>query len=91
VRIDGNPSISRQVVPEASGAARQASPAPRAQGQPEGVELLSSQQARVDRAAAVPEIDEKAVAEARELIRTGRLDTPEAIRGAAEAILDRGV
>ena len=37
------------------------------------------------------EIDEQAVAEARKLLRSGRLDTPEAARRAAEALINLGI
>jgi hypothetical protein len=80
-----------RVVSEAGSAAAKAlRPTPREGPDAEGVELLSSQQAHVDQAAAAPEIDEQAVAAARELIRTGQLDTPDAIRRAADAILRFG-
>jgi hypothetical protein len=42
------------------------------------------------RAPGVAEIDLAAIAEARRLLQAGHLDTPEAARRAAEALLDRG-
>jgi len=43
------------------------------------------------RAAGTAEVNPQAVAEARKLLESGQLDTPEAVRRAAEAILTRGV
>ena len=91
MRIDGTHGMDPRAVPESAAAAgKPVRPAPREGKDPQGVELLSSQQAYVDQAAAAEEIDQKAVAEARELIRTGQLDTPEALRRAAEALLKFG-
>ncbi len=42
------------------------------------------------RAPAVAEMDLAAIGEARRLLQAGDLDTPEAARRAAEALLDRG-
>lgn len=91
MRIDGTHGMDPRVVQETgSAAAKPLRPAPREGQEAQGVELLASQQAHVNQAAAAPEIDEQAVAAARELIRTGQLDTPEALRRAAEALLKFG-
>jgi hypothetical protein len=45
----------------------------------------------VERAAAADEVRRDAVAEARRLLATGELDTPEAAAAAAEAILTLGI
>lgn len=45
----------------------------------------------VRQAAASPEVNAQAVADARRLLQAGQLDTPEAARAAAEAILTRGL
>jgi len=47
--------------------------------------------AYVARARLAPAVRADAVAEARRLIESGELDTPEAIGRAAEAIVDRGI
>ena len=44
----------------------------------------------VQAAMGAEEVDEQAVAEARNLLRSGQLDTPEAARRAAEALLRLG-
>ena len=91
MRIDGTHGMDPRAVSESGSAeAKPLRPAPREGQEPLGVELLSSQQAYVDQAAAAPETDPQAVAAARELVRTGQLDTPEAIRRAAEALLQFG-
>lgn len=48
-------------------------------------------QALANLAASAPEIREDAVAEAKRLLESGQLSSMEAIRRAAEAILDRGI
>ena len=53
------------------------------------VERPAADKALVQKAKASPEVDLKAVAEAKRLLASGRLDTPEAIRRAAEAILSQ--
>jgi len=45
----------------------------------------------IRKAAAVEEVNVTAVNEARKLLRAGLLDTPEAVMGAAEAILSKGL
>jgi len=45
----------------------------------------------IDQAAAAPEIRSEAVAEARRLLASGELDTPEAAEAAAETILTLGI
>ncbi len=45
----------------------------------------------VQRAMAGEEIDKQAVAAAIELLRSGKLDTPESARRAAEALVDLGI
>jgi len=43
------------------------------------------------RAAGTAEVNQQAIAAARRLLESGQLDTPQAIRRAAEAILTRGI
>ena len=45
----------------------------------------------IQRAVQLNDIDTLAVAEAKEALETGRLDTPEAIQSAAENILNNGI
>jgi len=40
---------------------------------------------------AAADVDLQAVAEARDLLASGQLDTPDAARRAAQALLDRGI
>ena len=53
--------------------------------------IATAKPALVRQAAASPEVNAQAVAEARRLLQAGQLDTPEAARAVAEAILTRGV
>ncbi|MBM4019088.1 MAG: hypothetical protein FJ288_12295 [Planctomycetes bacterium] len=78
---DGTPGLAK-AGPE--GGARKADP--------NGVALSESALAALVRqAAAADEVNSGAVADARRLLESGQLDTPEAIRRAAESILNRGV
>jgi len=54
-------------------------------------ELAPSRKSLAEHAAACEEINSAAVAEARELLEAGLLDTPEAARRAAEMMIDRGL
>jgi hypothetical protein len=90
VRIDGTHGMESRPLKEPPAAPKAAAGAPQQSGAPEGVELLPSQQAYVAQAAAAEELDQQAVAAARELLRTGQLDTPEAVQRAAEALLKFG-
>ena len=56
-----------------------------------GAELVLSQQRLISEAVAAAEVRAKAVEEARNLLQTGQLDTPEAAERAAVAILERGL
>ncbi len=62
-----------------------------AAGAGKGATVLSTKSSLLRRAAATPEIDAKAVAEARRLLSEGLLDTPQAAQAAAEAIISRGL
>lgn len=53
--------------------------------------LPAEGQAYVAQAAAAPEINQSAVAEARRLLQSGQLSSPDAVRRAAEAILRNGI
>ena len=51
-------------------------------------EMISTAQPYVAQAMAGDEVNSEAVARAKQLLQTGQLDTPEAIRRAASAMLD---
>jgi hypothetical protein len=57
----------------------------------DGVEIRSKHVGLLRQAAAVDQIDQAAVAEARRLLAEAKLDTPDAARRAAEAILRLGL
>jgi hypothetical protein len=54
------------------------------------LDRASTQQPLIQAALAAEEVNVKAVEEARKALQNGELDTPEAARRAAEAILDLG-
>jgi hypothetical protein len=54
-------------------------------------DLYVAQKELIAAATAAPGINRQAVAEARELLKSGKLDTPEAAQRAAESILDQGI
>ncbi|HUT61458.1 MAG TPA: hypothetical protein VNA25_26725 [Phycisphaerae bacterium] len=93
MRVDGTHGLGPHGLPEPTGPLPKGA---RGGGQagsgdaPDTVEVRSSQNRYVRLAAEAEEVNLRTVAEARELIRAGKLDTPEAIRRAAEAILRFG-
>ena len=56
-----------------------------------GAEVISSQERLITDAGAVAEVNTQAVAEAKALLESGALDTPEAAGRAAKAMLDIGL
>lgn len=56
-----------------------------------GTQVVRSQEKLISEASAAPEIDAQAVAEARALLESGQLDTPQAADRAAQRILDLGL
>ncbi len=97
MRIDGNygldPRNIRDNTPAAPGpadAANSAKPAPQA-ADAKAAEFIESCSSYIKAALGGDEIDAAAVEQARGLIASGQLDTPEAIRRAAEAILGQGI
>ena len=64
---------------------------PRAIAAQVGVEVADSTRKYIDQAAATPAVDSSAVEEARKLLASGLLDTPEAIDRVAQAIVDKGL
>lgn len=92
VRIDGTYSVGSHKAPDEKG--------PKAPGADEkaagadsagSLEVISSQERLIAAAAAVEDVNVQAVEEARTLIASGQLDTPEAARRAAQAIVDLGL
>ena len=67
--------------------------APTPQGDPgEGLTVAANSLASyVEKVRLTPEINAQAVADARRLMEAGELDTPEAIRRAAQAMVDGGI
>jgi len=64
--------------------------ATKASGNPEAI-AGSEFQDLVRQAANVPDVNAQAVTEAKRLLKSGELSSPEAIRRAAEAMLRRGI
>jgi hypothetical protein len=93
VRIDGTYGLEPRKAAEekdakAPGAKGAAAPAPAAAG---GAQVVWSQEKLISAASAAPEIDAQAVAEARALLESGQLDTPQAAYRAAQRIVDLGL
>jgi hypothetical protein len=80
-------------LPESAALSKQAksSGAPEADLHPESSAYVPSVAPYVGKALATEEVDRQAVLQAKELLKSGELDTPEAAKRAAQAILDLGV
>jgi len=92
VRIDGvynfeSPGVSE----EKKASAKTPRHAREAKGAAGDAEVLSSMLPLIRKAADVEEVDAQAVQAARQLLQSDQLDTPEAARRAAEAILGGGI
>ncbi|RKY23863.1 MAG: hypothetical protein DRP83_08545 [Planctomycetota bacterium] len=61
------------------------------QGSGKGEQLAPGQRSLIQAALAVEDVDTAAVAEAKELLESGQLDTPEAARRAAKNMIERGL
>lgn len=94
MRIDGTHGLEPQGLPEgkpslpktpASGDAREP------ETSADGLVVSRSHEPYIHQAMAAEEINTQAVAEARRLLRSGELDTPEAARRAAETIMRLGI
>ena len=88
MRIDGTNRLAPRDLTDSASAAK----APKtglADATAAGPELCRSAESFAKQALAVDDVNKQAVAEAKELIRSGKLDTPEAIRRTAQAILDQ--
>jgi len=94
VRIDGTLGLDAQSVPEEKAAQAKdlkAGASSTASEQTSGaLEMVSSQERLIAAAAACEDLDARAIAEAKALLDSGRLDTSEAARRAAQALLDLG-
>lgn len=95
MRIDKALGYESQALKQAAASAAkqqsgQAAPAD-AQGTAEGVEVVQSNQALIQAAKGADEVNRAAVEEAKALIASGQLDTPDRIRAAAQNMVDLGM
>jgi hypothetical protein len=92
VRIEGANGAQPQGLPAGEPALPKASrPGPGGAEQPaDHAQIRPVESSYVREAAAAEQVDRTAVAEARKLLQEGKLDTPEAARRAAEALVDLG-
>lgn len=94
VRIDGTCGVEPHGAPDerVPGAAKgpQGSASEAASQQAGGLEVIPSQKHLIAAAAASEDVDARAVEEARAVLRSGQLDTPEAAARAAQALVDLG-
>lgn len=94
MRIDGTNGLPPQGTPEpAQPSQKLPRPSDSADAKVGGddLQIRSSLDPYVRAALAGEEVDEQAVAEARRLMESGQLDSPEAARRAAEALLRDGI
>ena len=91
MRIDGSHSVEPQGLPEHR-TPPSAPPPARAPSQADDVpQLERAQDAYVAKALAAPDVRPEAVEAARKALQAGELDTPQAARRTAQAMLDQGV
>ena len=93
MRIDGTSGTQPGTLPESPAFSKQAKPsvAPQTALNSESQAYVSSIAPYVAAAGATDEVDSQAVLQARQLLKSGQLDTPQAATRAAQAILDLGV
>lgn len=92
MRIDGTSGYDAyRVAGEKRAAAQGHAKAPRPTGPHAGVEVAESARKYIDQALGATTVNSTAVEEARKLIASGLLDTPEAIDRVAQAMVDRGL
>jgi hypothetical protein len=93
VRIDGTSGTETNALSESSVFSKQAKPADASEATPstESQAFVSSAAPYVSQVQATDEVDSQAVLEAKQLLKSGQLDTPEAAQRAAQAILDLGI
>ncbi len=92
MRIDKAQGYDSPALRQAAAANAQKQPAGQAAAaNADGVEILPSNQALIQSAKAVDEVNRQAIEEAKALIASGQLDTPERIRQAATNMVDLGM
>ena len=92
VRIDGTYGLAPHKGPDDAEAKAEALQGHYAGRSPTGgAEVISSQERLIAAASDAGEVNVEAVKEARAMLAAGQLDTPEAARRAAEAILKTGL
>ena len=94
MRIDGTNGAELHGAPEGAPTSRHPGGPPRGQDPAAGEGLPASgaeYQSYVQKAAACKEVDLEAVAEAKGLLESGQLDTPDAAQRAAERIVTLGI
>lgn len=94
MRIDGTQGVGHQGHPEPKPASA-AGPGPSVKGDggamAPSAELVSSHASQIRKAIQAEEVDAQAVEQARQLLQSGKLFSLDAIRRAAQALLDEGV
>lgn len=91
MRIDGLNGSELMNLPGGKGKSdKTKTPAPKAMAVDNGHEHISSQKSLIQAALAANDVNSKAVAEARVLLESGQLDTPESIKRAAQNIINIG-
>ena len=95
MRIDGTFGINPQPLSNGKVPSGDVKNRNEGEGQVDRVVLEEAQveylvKAYIEKASGVEELDKAAVEEARELLKSGAMDTPEALQRAAEAILRLG-
>jgi hypothetical protein len=88
LRIDGTYGLEPNKASEDKEGAAQS---PKATGVGAATEVVSSQERLIAAAGSADEVNARAVEEARALLASGQLDTPEAAKRAAQNILDLGL
>lgn len=93
VRVDGTYNLGPRKAAEEKDAKAPGTTSAPAAGPADagGAQVVLSQEKLISAASAAPQVNAQAVAEARALLESGQLDTPEAANRAAQRILDLGL
>ena len=94
MRIDGTHNVDPRGLPEGSTPVSQTPRSKGSQGAgsaPDDQVILESPGPYVRQALAGEDVNLQAIEEAKKLLASGQLDTPQAILRAAEAIIERGI
>ncbi len=93
MRIDKTQNLGPQELPDPTRSTQAAKPVQvaAAAGDVDGANLDLQMAALQRQAAQTPDIDTDAVEQARQLLKSGQLDTPDAILRAARNMLNRGI